>query len=241
MAKDYSYSRLNWAQERRLRRRTVILGILSIVIVIGFIFWGLPAIPRAISLINWGGSANTTFGVDTTPPPPPSIFAPTSATNSASFTLTGLAEPKSAVEVTLNGQVQPTVEASADGTFSVTLKKLFQGSNTAQAIAIDKAGNRSQPSSQVSITYDNSKPEITVDQPSDGQQFAGSKQQMLTVSGSLSKQASLTLNQRYVVVGSDNHFSTQLSLNTGGNTLTLIATDSAGNTTTKQLSVNYEP
>lgn len=241
MARDYQYSRLNWAEERRLKKRTILLGVLTFLIIVGFVFWGLPGIPRVISLISWGNSAPAASNSDKTPPPPPILLTSVAATSSAQFVISGRAEPNSLVEVKLNGSEQASVTASSDGAFRSGKLTLVQGNNEIQAIAVDLSGNRSQPSKSLRVLFDNSKPDITVYQPSDGQKFVGSKQQLITISGRLAKQATLSMNQRFLVVSGDGSFSSQLSLNSGENTLILIASDSAGNTAFKQLSVSFEP
>jgi hypothetical protein len=236
------YSRLSSLEENRLRRRSISLIGISLIIFLAFLFWGITGIPRLLSALRDRISPPVITKVDTVPPPPPLIYPLAEATNSASLpAVAGSAEPNATINIKLNGQDLPKTTADQAGQFSVANLTLTEGDNLIQAWASDQAGNTSQAGQEVHITLDTTKPEITVDSPTDGQTFVGVKKQQIIVSGKLNKDATMTLNQRYLVLFSDRSFTNTFSLNEGSNMLTFIATDSAGNTDIRQLTVSYQP
>ena len=241
MIQRNGYSRLSWIEERRLRRRAAVYGFLAVALLIAFLFWGLPAVPQFLGRLRGGDRSQLNQKSDLIAPPPPEINPPPLATNSAGLVLSGTSEPGSKVAIDLNGEPTAVAQAKSDGTFGGVKLTLTPGNNQIVAYASDAAGNRSQPSQQMAINLDTRSPVVSVDQPTDGQTISGSKQQEITVSGSVDKNVSLTLNGRYVVVESDGKFATPFSLVDGKNLLTLIATDSAGNTSVKNLSLTYQP
>lgn len=236
------YSRLSWSEERRLRRRTFFLGFLSTILLIGFLIWGVPTISNIIATVRGFRPSNLAqTKSDSLPPPQPLVFPLSVATNSANISVSGSTEAETNIEIAVNGKLQATTTSDKDGFFKSLKIALTEGQNTIQVTAVDKAGNRSQPSQPVTTTFDKTKLSISVDQPQDNQKFTGIRQQRPTVSGKINKPAALTINQRFIYVATDGSFSTTLNLSAGDNSIVAIATDSAGNYDTKQLKVVFEP
>ncbi|MBT3053448.1 MAG: hypothetical protein KME69_01095 [Candidatus Thiodiazotropha sp. (ex Codakia orbicularis)] len=106
----------------------------------------------------------------------------------------------------------PTV-ALADGPVSLSV------------IVADNAGNRSEPVVST-FTIDTQQPEITLQSPVDG---LLTNQPELTVSGSVSEAATVTLNGEPITLTIDHTFSETLTLTEGNNEISLQAMDLAGN------------
>lgn len=82
------------------------------------------------------------------------------------------------------------------------------------------------------VVQDTTNPTLTVTSPSNNLVTAASS---ITVSGTAKDDSgiqSVTVNGKTVTVGSNGAFSTTVSLSGGSNTITIVATDNAGNTTT---------
>lgn len=114
---------------------------------------------------------------------------------------------------------------------------LTEGAHVFAATVKDYAGNISA-AAQLSFTVDTIPPVISLAAPSDGQQV-NEAEQLFT--GQLSEYATFTLNGQAVTLNPNNQFSHLVTLQEGQNTLTLIATDHAGNVGTLTLKVTYIP
>lgn len=79
-------------------------------------------------------------------------------------------------------------------------------------------------------------PSININSPSDGSTV---DTQVVTVSGTTEPGASLVINGVNVAVGSSGAFSFELGLSEGNNTISATSTDVAGNTATKQITVEF--
>ncbi|MBI5657009.1 MAG: hypothetical protein HZC44_09460 [Geobacter sp.] len=118
------------------------------------------------------------------------------------------------------------------------------GSVTFYAWAKDAAGNVSLAKSAtvtVTVAGDTTKPVLTISALADG---AYTSKSTLNVSGVATDDVavkSVTVNDQPVTVNADGSFSTALVLTTGANTVTVIATDNAGNQQTDSRSITYDP
>lgn len=137
-----------------------------------------------------------------------------------------------------------------DGTISVTNSSgtytcsyipttaLKDGSHTIKYEVYDNDGNVS--TSEIILTVDTVAPSLTISQPEDN---AKVNKTPVTVSGYTndltSSPVSVTVNGNSVTVDSNGYFSTAVSLENGDNTIVIIATDSAGKSTTITRTVNF--
>ncbi|MDD5348553.1 MAG: hypothetical protein PHT59_08065, partial [Candidatus Omnitrophica bacterium] len=144
--------------------------------------------------------------------------------NTPQVTVSGTIDDPSAA-LTVNGrQVQ-----NAGGAFSLDLG-LTEGSNSILVEALDQAGNRG--SAAVSVIVDTVKPVLSVSTLSDN---ASTNQQILNIAGSATDTSGLQglmINGSTVAVNNDGSFSHAVTLAPGPNTIIVVATDAAGNTTT---------
>jgi hypothetical protein len=110
-------------------------------------------------------STLTSFTVDTTPPPAPSLLVPAngSASNNNAPTLIGTAEAGSSVSAIVDGTPRGTATADASGNWSFTLPTaLPDGPHNARAYASDLAGNASLSSATHAFTVDTTAPAAPV-------------------------------------------------------------------------------
>lgn len=117
---------------------------------------------------------------------------------------------------------------------------LSDGSHTIKFDASDHDGNAAVQKS-VTFKIDTVPPTLSVSSPSDG--YITNKN-TITVSGTTndvtSSPVTVTVNGKEVTVDSDGAFSTDITLTSGSNTITVIAKDNAGKTTTITRTVKYD-
>ncbi len=127
-----------------------------------------------------------------------------------------------------------TVSATLDGVaFTSGDTVSDEGNHVVVVTATDRAGN--QASVTRTFTIDRTAPELSVASPRDGALIAGSS---VTVFGDVSdlSPVSVTVNGAPAPV-SEGTFSRIVGLTDGENTITVVATDAAGNTSTVTLTV----
>jgi hypothetical protein len=137
--------------------------------------------------------------------------------------------------------------ASATGWTATTPTSVtaVAGSNNFYAWAKDAAGNVSASRSATVVvtipTVDTTPPTLIVSTLANG---SFTNKVTLNVSGSATDAGglkSVTVNGQIVVVNADGSFSAALTLAVGANTITVIATDLAGNQTTNSRTITYDP
>lgn len=232
-------SRLRRKEEARSLHQAFLFGILTIILLLLLIFWGIPTLIRmAIFLGNIRGSSLPVETEDTLPPTPPALSPLPSATNSAKVNLRGFAEAGSTVEIFLNNISERKLIAEKNGTFVASEITLNSGRNEIAAEATDNAGNTSQKSGKIVIFYDITPPELTISEPADRSYFSGMENQIKIV-GKTEEDITVTVNDRFVIVGSEGNFEFVFTLSDGENLIRIVATDQAGNKTEKELTVSY--
>lgn len=232
------YSRLASVEEKRNMKKAVAFGILTVLTLVALFFYGIPTLGRFAAFISdFGKSGKTITTNDKTPPAPPNFSPHSDFTNQTKLDLSGSSEAGATVKLNFNGEDVETL-ADKDGhfTFSLTLNS---GENSFTARAVDTAGNVSQPTNSFVIVYDNKPPDLNIDSPADGTQFVGSRQRQVTIQGTTEGGAGLTINDRVVAVDDNGKFQFTTTLTDGENKFNVKATDKAGNTTEKELTLSF--
>jgi hypothetical protein len=168
--------------------------------------------------------------VDGTPPGAPSV---TGFVTTPQPTLSGTAEPRSTVQVLLNGREAGTVQSKATGDWSVPLPTAPEdGTYTALATATDAAGNVSLPSSPLSFSVDTQAPSA----PVVNALGAPTKKPRPTLSGTAERGSIVTVSVDGQETGSASvdtaglwSFTPSTVLRDGTHTASATATDQAGN------------
>lgn len=239
MAKNF-HSRLVKKEEARSLRRTVIFSGLSILFILGLVFWGIPSLVKiAVFFSEIKSSSTPVEQPDILPPAPPKINSLPEATNTSPISLSGFAEPGSTVEIFLNDSSTQKVVASEDGTFLSDSLNLTEGRNEIYTTTSDSSGNTSQPSTEIVIFFDKTSPELAINQPQDRAHFIGEKQRKIQISGKTEPGVSLTINEHLEILDKDGNFFLTYTLSEGENVLKFISTDRAGNKTEKEIKVTF--
>lgn len=234
------FSRLTRFEEKKAYRRLFLTVIGTIVVLLSVVFLGVPALVKFSLFIGNLRGGGETITQDTTPPYPPHLEAPYTATNSASIAVSGYAEPGTTLEVFLNGESLKKILLGNDGQFSLADVPLIERENKITAQAKDAAGNISQPSDPLIITFKRTPPALEINEPPEGQGFSGNQREV-QITGLTETGATVTVNGRLVMVKNDGTFTYSLPLNAGENLLKIVATDMASNQTTIERKVTFTP
>ena len=165
------------------------------------------------------------------------VDEPDIATNSASIIVSGDATEFEDIEFYINNVKVDTAKVKSNGTFSQEIGKLRSGTNKVYVLASTKDGKNEKQSESYSVTFMNEPPELEIESPHEGDKTSKNE---IQVKGKTAKDVSVHINNQPVVVGFEGSFSRTVRLNEGENTITIIATDIAGNTEEQQIKVIYE-
>jgi hypothetical protein len=217
---------------------------LTVVVVIAFgyflVSWGLPMLVGGLSIFNKLKPVDKTDSIPDTAIAPPVLNIPFDATNSASISITGYAQPNSKVQIYLNDNNITDTSTLADGSFSTTSIELSEGTNYIYGITNDADNQKSLPSKTIRLEYSSQKPNLEVEQPPDTHQIKGGDKKV-RVSGKTDPDNILSINGTTVILNSDGSFSTDVPLNDGDNAITITSSNNIGNSTTITKTVNYSP
>lgn len=193
----------------------------------------------SITVTTAGGSTTSTFSVtpsSSTPSLIISALSDGSYTNNPTLNISGSVSAVAGIlSVTINGQ---SVTVMPDGSFSSALV-LVVGANTVTVIASDNAGN--QKSDTRTINYDPIAPVLTVSAPADNSTSTSS---FVTIGGSVNEASTVAVTNNsgspQSATMNGTNFSTSVNLDPGVNTINIVATDLAGNTTSAKRTVSYD-
>ncbi|VVB96365.1 Bacterial Ig-like domain (group 2) [uncultured archaeon] len=159
-----------------------------------------------------------------------------------SITMSGFATDASGIfSVTVNGA--PATITGDLFTFTLTL---IPGTNTIDVVAIDSSSNRNRATVTRTVTYtppiitDTTPPTLFVNQPTNGQVFTTSS---IAVSGTATDDSgvqTVSVNGAIIAISSG-PFNTNVFLIPGTNTISVKATDNAGNTAAITRTATYSP
>ena len=234
-------SRLEQIEAKRTNRQTIILFIVTLLSVLLVIFVGIPGM---IKLAIFLGDVREIPGQNSqsdVPPTPPVVSAIPSATNSAQLKISGFSQPGNTIILYQNNTKTDTTTSDKDGAFEFPLVRLGEGQNYLYTQAINNQKLESARSKTQSIQLLTKPPEITITSPKDNQQFFTSTQQRQTIIGSVTNKSTLTINGQIAVTNNQGEFSFAIFLKEGDNLIELIATDDAGNQTTKSIKLTFQP
>lgn len=232
-------SRLNRIQEQKSSKKLAASVILTIVIFIVLLFWGIPLLIGMSSFLSGLNQPK-----EDTPKNQNPVFAPFleptfEATNSMPIQIKGYANTEGDIELYLNGDLYDTVLASSDGSFIFPQVILNDGPNKLWTkVSVDN--KKSENSSEIVILYSKEKPDLEITSPEEGSAVS-SENKKVAVSGSTQSGNAITINEHFIVVDPEGKFSYDLPLTDGDNIIKVTATDKAGNQTSVERTVKYSP
>lgn len=233
------HSRLNRKIERQ-SKNGLLLSILGVVIiVISAIKFGIPFLIN-LSLFLETDRAQRTAKIiqkQTVFISSPILNPIPYATNSANISISGIAQSNEKVELYINNELKDQTTSQKNGLFIFKNVTLNQGQNTIKARA-EKENSQSDFSPIEIIAFANKAPSLSIESPTDKQSFSKDNSP-ITIRGKTDPGANITINGFWAIVQGNGDFSYQLPLTNGDNQIKVVATDTAGNKTEKDLSVSY--
>ncbi len=232
------YSRLASVEEKRNIKRAYFYMILSITAVLFLVFFGLPTLIKFAGFVGRIGKPDSPVDIaDTTPPAPPQVENLPEYTNLKTIEIKGKTEEGAIIIIRANNRNEEVV-SDANGDFRFEFK-LNDGENLIDFMAKDSSNNESQKTETYKIIFDDQKPEITIESPSDGNSFYGQNQRQLAIKGKISEIVDLKINERVVSLKDDLSFIFSTTLSEGENKFEIKAKDMAGNENSTSLTVNF--
>lgn len=233
-------SRLSRKLEQQTRKRFYLTIFGTVILLFLLLKYGMPLlINLSLFLSNSKSSATDKQQNGTQFVAAPTINTTFSATNSASISVSGNAQPKQEIRLFENDAYLDATQTKDDGSFSFPNVTLQQGNNILKVKA-KQNNNESDYSQATTVLYKNSQPNLTVSSPSDGQSFS-KDQSTISVSGKTDPDVKVTVNDFWAIIDANGNYSYNLHLQNGDNQIKVDALDSAGNKTEKTLKVTYSP
>lgn len=157
-------------------------------------------------------------------------------TNEPMTTITGTASPTTTIELKQNGEVVADTVVGDDGTFAVDAT-LIEGSNEFSVVS-KLNGKATGESTPVSVVLDTAAPELTIDKPTDGEKV---NRETVTVEGLIADANidTVLVNGSPAAV-SEGKYAKRMMLEHGTNEITVVATDKAGNSASKTVTVTTD-
>lgn len=200
--------------------------------------YGIPFLANFALLLSNNKTAENTQSKSSAIITVPQLNPLPDATNSAKLKLTGKTTASDTINLYINNSLSDKTQADKDGNFNFDLI-LTHGDN--KIYVKGKEGNdESNPSDSFNVLFKDSPPSLTLNSPSDGQQFS-KDQNSTNITGKTDPDVKVTVNGFWAIVDQNNNFSYQLPLQNGDNKIKITATDNAGNKTEKDITVKYSP
>jgi len=233
---EFRRSRLERKNNDQITKKTVFFGFLTIVIVAALLIFGLPFLIKFSVFL--GESKKTTGNSNKVLPPlAPRLVIPFEATNSAKIDVSGFAESKVTVELFKNEVSIGKTEVTENGDFNFKDVSLDEGDNNFSAVASAENNGSSDGSASIDVVFDKNPPSLTLTNPSESSLSVDYTD--IDIIGITDKGSSILINGRMAMVDNYGNFKLRWQLNTGKNDLEVIARDTAGNETKKNISITY--
>jgi len=234
-------SRLRNKVRNTLYKNTFVSIAAFAVILIIVVFFGLQLLVKfslligKIKSINEAPSTNSQSEFVLTPTLNPIL----EATNSAKLDISGIGStPGQTIELYVNDEKQDDTVVDNNSQFNFSGITLGLGENLIKVKAKEKE-KESQFSPTAKIVYETTPPALEIKQPTDGQTI--NKKAEVVVMGKTDAEASISVNDFLPIVDSSGNFSYTLPLKEGENIIKIIAKDKAGNETSNEIKVTYQP
>lgn len=221
-----------------LTKRTVILGLTTLVIFILVLAVGLPLLIRFSVFLGENRKNQNIKEVQSLPPTPPRIVMPFEATPSASIDIVGFAEKGGSVELYKDGKKFLTKQTNEEGEFNFSKVDLNSGPNTFWAVVFLKESIKSEPSKKVIVIRDETAPILDLVNPSEEKLTVDVAD--FDVIGKTEPGVSVTINNYVASVNDKGEFKLKLQLSPGKNEYEVKAKDMAGNIAKKKITITYD-
>lgn len=215
----------------------VVLGIIAIIVLL--VFFGTKLLIGFSLLAEHGNGDDSTAKTQQKNQyvAPPTFNPIVEATNSATIAVSGKGTADQTVKLYINGNLVDDITVQDDNNFNFSSVHLNDGQNTIKAITLTKDNTKSDYSNELTIAYIHNPPELTINQPQDGQGF-NKNAGPVSIQGQTDPGAQVTINDAIAIVDDQGKFNYLYNLKDGDNGLKIVATDKAHNQTTKELHIH---
>ncbi len=165
----------------------------------------------------------------------PELLSLPDATSSASLAVHGTATDGSQLSIIVNGANQEELVVDGD-TFDTNIL-LQKGLNEIYVEMRMKKLNIFKKSDTYSVLYQNEKPKLIIDSPTNGSRIS---QTDITVSGSTDPDVSVRVNGSPTIANAEGKFSASIRIKEGENKIVITATNRAGTVETQELTAIFE-
>ncbi len=236
------------SMDSRLRKKKEKQAILNIILIVfgmiilfgALIIFGIPILINfSLTMEKFNKSnqsSNSTNNLSYIAPP--NLNPMTSATNSASISVSGFGTPKTSVNLFVNNKLADKTTVKDDRSFNFDNIILNDGQNSIKAKTMSGDNQESDYSDPIIISFINKPPSLSIDSPQDGQTV---KDDTMIVKGTIDPGDKVTINDFWAIADDQGKFSYTLKLQNGDNAIKFAVTDQAGNKTEKVLKVTYSP
>lgn len=231
-------SRLIRKQDEEITKKTVVLGGVTVLIFIAVLVFGLPLLVKLSVLLGNAKSQSKDNQEKLLPPLPPRLVINFEATNSAKFSIYGVAEPSVEVELLKDDLSLGKEIVDEKGGFSFTDINLDKGGNTFTAIAFKEKEGQSELSKAVTVIYDDQPPSLVMTNPTEDKLTVQSAD--FDIIGKSDKGVSVMINGKLAVVDDEGGFKLKVQLNAGKNNMVIVVKSLAGNETKKTIELTYD-
>lgn len=238
MAEFYK-SRRERKRSEEVNKKTVFLGLITVCAFLLVLVFGLPLLVRfSVFLGEVKNREIKDQEEKVLPPLPPRLIIPFEATSSGVIKISGVAEPKTMVELLKNDVSIGKVEVDEKGEFVFPQVILEVGENVFSALVYKEGGGSSELSRLTSVFYDNIAPELTMINPTEENLKIDTAE--YEVIGKSEKEVSVTVNNRLAIVDDEGKFNIRIQLNAGKNDIEIMVRDLAGNEVRKKIVITYD-
>lgn len=217
-------------EHKILYKKLLYRTLLSLLIVGILYLWVFGIFSNINNFWKLFGKSASSQSTDIHAPFMPYIKSITLATNKDTVNIEGVSEKGSKIELFLNGQKIEETICDNDGAFNFGAVKIQPGQNSFYAISTDEARNKSLQSTKRDIAFDNEKPKVTINEPNEGETI-NNPVRTTKVNGSTEPNTTVVINGTRAIIDELGNFWQMIEPVEGGNKITVIVTDTAGNET----------
>jgi len=236
--KTKNRSRLVRKQDEDITKKTVVLGGVTVLIFVAVLVFGLPLLIKLSVLLGNSKSKSTDNEEKLLPPLPPRLVVNFEATNSARFSIYGVAEPSVEVELLKDDLSLGKEMVDEKGGFSFTDITLDKGGNIFTAIASKEKEGQSELSKAVTVIYDDQPPSLVMMNPVEEKLTVDNSD--FDIIGKSDKGVSVIINGKLATVDDEGGFKLKVQLNAGKNNMEIVVRNPAGNQTKKTIELTYD-
>lgn len=159
------------------------------------------------------------------------------ATNSSTVEIKGSVFNLEKIVGYLNDKKIIEKDVKNKNSFSLTIDSLNEGDNKFYLEGFDDQGRLIKKTQKYNIFYKKEKPKIEIEEPQDNFQ---TNKDHIVVKGKTEPETMIKINDLPVVVDALGKFETEINLSEGENKIKITASDIAGNTEEKIITVSYQ-